>query len=132
MTSDYCRLRDWYAYEGKCAATGKYIAHWTQGSAGHFKPFSKCNGLARFDTDNIFLQSNKSNKLGDYDEWKEFELELERRGYSPENFALRNRDTPLKFSTQDVLDKMSHLLILMEKLEEKPDYFPRVWELKNK
>jgi len=36
--------------------------------------------IFKFDTDNIFLQSAYSNAWGDYDDWKEFERQINLRG----------------------------------------------------
>ena len=76
LVSDYCRIRDWYAYEGKCVATGAKIGHWRLGQAGHFRPYSTCRGMFKFDERNIFLQSPRSNSWGGYDDWINFEYNV--------------------------------------------------------
>lgn len=125
LTSDYVRIRDWYAYKGLCVATGAYIPHWTQGNAGHFKAYSKCNGLFKFDEQNIHLQSAGSNAWGDYDHWKAFEAELRRRGYAVDNFDLINRSHSLKFTNEDIINQMKWILSEMKGLKEQPDYYLR-------
>lgn len=125
VVSDFVRLRDWYKYGGKCVATGVIIPHWTQGNAGHFKAYSKCNGLYKFDEQNIHLQSASSNAWGDYDHWKAFEAELRRRGYAVDNFDLINRSHSLKFTNEDIMNQMKWILSEMKGLPEQPDYYLR-------
>ena len=69
LTSDFTRIRDWYKYNGRCVATGKRIERWQDGDAGHFRPYSICRGIFKFDERNIFLQSKRSNGFGEYDDW---------------------------------------------------------------
>lgn len=130
LTSDCVRIRDWLKYN-KCAATGKIIPHWSMGQAGHYKAYSKCNGMAKFDTDNIFLQSYVSNGFGDHEDWKVFEAEIRSRGYDPDAFERKNRDTPLKFTTQEVIDKMKERIEELETFPEqyRPDYYKRIKSL---
>ena len=64
LTSDMVRISDFYKYGGKCVATGKQLATWNDGQAGHFKSWQKCNGMYKFNTNNIFLQSAYSNSSG--------------------------------------------------------------------
>lgn len=128
LTSDYVRIRDWYQYP-YCVATGRKIEKWQDGQAGHFIAYAKCNGLFKFDLDNIFLQSAKSNGWGDYDDWKQFELEIKNRGIDVEALRIKNRDTQLKFHDHNVIDNMEILLVMMKNLPEQPEYFDRAYTL---
>lgn len=135
LVSDYVRIRDFYQY-GTCIATGKKIAHWKDGDAGHFISYSKCNGLFKFDERNIHLQSKRSNGFGDRDDWKQYETELGMR-YGDGHVSLLEDENSfhqkhLKFSTEQIIEKMEDILNLLDVLPEQPDYFTRVLELYEK
>lgn len=133
LTSDFVRIRDWHIYNSQCIATGTHISHWSEGQAGHFKAWSKCNGMFKFNTANIHLQTAKSNTYPDKDDWKNYELELTRR-YG-ENFVkmieTTNLVTPLPMSTVAVIEKIEQILIEMKNLPEQPAYYARVMQLKS-
>ena len=123
-TSDFVRLRDWYKYRS-CTATNRPIERWQDGQAGHFISYSKCNGMFKFDTDNIFLQSAYSNAWGDYDDWLEFERNIKLRGVDTEALRIKNRDMPLKFSDYEIIALMKEILEKMKSLPEQPAYYKR-------
>lgn len=131
LISDYVRLRDWYQFKGKCVTTGKYVERWQDGQAGHFKAYSKCNGMFKFDERNIHLQGASSNSWGDMDDWKGYERELKRR-YGEEiveELEAENRAYSLKFSQLEIEAKMELILEKMKDLEEQPEYYKRVTSL---
>ena len=130
LTSDFVRIRDWYQWDKKCVATGNNIEHWKLGQAGHLKSYSKCNGLYKFDTRNIHLQSAYSNSFGDRDHWKSYESELVRRYGQKyvDDIETDNRDTSLKFTEQDVLERIESIIKEIAKLPEQPAYFTRLME----
>lgn len=125
LVSDYVRISDWYKYK-RCVATNRPIERWQDGQAGHFISYSKCNGIFKFDVDNIFLQSAYSNAWGDYDDWLAFEEEITTRGVDIVKLRAKNRDTSLKFSDTEVIELMKDTLKKMEELEDKPSYYDRV------
>ncbi len=131
LTSDYKRIKDWHEFEGKCVATGKKLATWNDGQAGHFKSYQKCNGMFKFDLSNIFLQSAYSNSFGDKDDWKAFEQEITRR-YGKGHLELIenvNEIAPPKITPIEVLEEMEFLLKEMSKLPEQPPYYKRAQTL---
>lgn len=131
LVSDYVRIRDWHAYRGKCVASGAFLPRWQDGNAGHFKPYSRCNGLFKFDPRNIFLQKPQSNILGSYEDWISFEEEILRRtGMNRHSIDKLNQEYSLKFSNQDVVKQMELMLNRMKALPEQPDYFQRVQSLR--
>lgn len=127
LTSDYVRIRDWHAHKGLCIATGAYIGHWTQGNAGHFKSYSKCNGIYKFDTRNIHLQAASSNVWGTMDDWFNYADELKKRhGITKVMIDAENQRTSLKSLTKEnILNQMRRLLDDMGDLKEQPDYYLR-------
>lgn len=131
VKSDYVRIRDWYGFNKKCVATGKILERWQDGQAGHFKAYSKCNGLYKFHENNIHLQGAQSNAWGDKDDWKFFENELIRRYGKAfvESIEIVNRDYPLRIHDSMVVDEIKRTLKLMETLPEVPSYYERVVEL---
>lgn len=131
LTSDYVRIRDWYKFGGRCIATGVYIPHWNQGQAGHLKPWTKCNGIFKYDVQNIHMQSYISNKYGNSDTWYNYEQELKKRwGTVRSDIENWNRVTNIKSLGVDTLkDKMKMLLIAFANLPEQPDYYQRVKSL---
>lgn len=133
VTSDFVRIRDWYRFSGHCVATGAYIPHWSQGDAGHWKSYSVCNGLFKFETLNIHLQSKSSNGWGGQEVGHNFAEELKRR-WGPDildviNDANKSHASKLKFTTEEVLARIQLTLEGMEILQEQPDYYARVVHL---
>lgn len=132
LTSDYCRIRDWHTWDGRCIATGKKLDHWNDGQGGHFKSWQKCNGMYKFCTDNIFLQSAYSNSFGDKDDWKAFEKEIARRHGFNRLYGIEddNKSCPLKITKEMVIDMIETRLKDIGTLESKPPYYERVMKLK--
>lgn len=129
LTSDYVRIRDFYAY-GCCVATGKRFDRWQDSHAGHLKPYSKCNALFKFDIRNIHAQHGNSNKWGNYDTFKDFEQVVRNRGYDFDTFLEENRQAEgASLRDTEVLEEIKKRLILMKDLPEKPDYFDRAYTL---
>lgn len=128
LKSDFVRIRDWYTFEGRCVATGRKIAHWSEGQAGHLKPYSNCNGLFKFNEMNIHMQSASSNKWGNRDDWRAYEAELVNR-YSQEfvdAIETSNRNWPLKFTDEQIVKEMERTIKMMGMCPEQPAYYPRV------
>lgn len=129
ITSDYVRIRDFYAY-GCCVATGKRFERWQDSHAGHLKPYSRCNALFKFDIRNIHAQHGNSNKWGNYDTFKDFETVVRNRGYDFDTFLEENRQAEgASLRDPEVLEEIKKRLILMKDLPEKPDYFERAYSL---
>jgi hypothetical protein len=114
-------------------ATGQYLSHWKEGQAGHFKAYSVCNGIFKFDERNIHLQNVNSNyfgdKRGDKAQGYYFGEELKRRYGKKfiEEIEKENRKhINEKVDNELVLQKMIDILESIKTLPEKPDYFDRV------
>lgn len=133
LTSDYVRIRDWYKFGGRCIATGKYIGHWSEGQAGHFKAYSVCRGIFKFDTRNIHLQSASSNVWNNSDTWFDYAEEIKLRwNLTKMDIDAKNAATDLKsLRKQDIIIQMHTILSAMEELPEQPDYYPRTAALLN-
>lgn len=132
ITSDYVRIRDWHQY-GVCVATGTRIEHWSQGQAGHLKPYSNCNALYKFDVRNIHMQSASSNKWGNRDTWIEYEKVVINRGYNIKAFEQDNlKAHGERLYDSDVQAAIEKMLVLMSKLPELPEYFARAYSLYKK
>lgn len=127
LTSDYVRIRDWYAHKGLCVATGAYIRHWTEGQAGHFKAYSKCNGMYKFNVRNIHLQAASSNNWGTMDDWFDYAKELEKRHQITKAMVdAENNQVSLKsLTTENILNQMKQVIADMKYLKEQPDYYLR-------
>lgn len=129
LTSDFVRIRDGYEYK-RCVATGKQIEHWTQGQAGHFLPYSRCRGMFKFDTRNIFLQSPSSNSWGGYDDWIAFEKEVKRRtGMDKAAIEKVNLEHDVRLNDSMVVEKIKEMLLAIKYLPEQPAYFERAYRL---
>lgn len=129
LTSDYVRIRDFYAY-GCCVATGKRFDRWQDSHAGHLKPYSTCNALFKFDIRNIHAQHGNSNKWGNFDTFRDFEKVVKNRGYDFDAFERENRTAQgQSLRDSEVLEEIKKRLILMQDLPEKPDYFERATAL---
>ena len=128
LVSDYTRIRDWYQYK-RCVATGDYIPHWKESDAGHFRSYSICNGMFKFDIWNVHMQSKKSNAWGGQSIGYYFGEELKRR-YG-ETFLQELEEENMKHINEkvenfSVVEEMLAILELMKSLPETPDYFDRV------
>lgn len=129
LTSDYVRIRDFYQYR-TCAATGKYFETWQESHAGHLKPYTNCNGLFKFDVRNIHAQHGNSNKFGNYDDFRNFEKEVRRRGYDWDLFERENqKNTGARLYDSEVIEEMKKLLQRMAELPEQPSYYERAISL---
>lgn len=129
LVSDFVRIRDWCKYK-RCVATGKLIKRWQDGDAGHFRSWSKCNGMMKFDENNIFLQSKQSNGFGDKEDWDAFEYEMIRRGYDPEGFRIENiKHSMEQITISKIEEKMKDIIGKMAELPDKPEYYYRVTSL---
>lgn len=130
LVSDYRRISDWYTY-GNCVATGAKISHWTLSDAGHYKSYQNCNGLYKFSLENVHMQSKTSNGWGGQDIGHSFGEELKRR-YGPQalkRIEKNNRETPVKFTNEQIVERMKELIISMLDLKDKPKYLDYVVEL---
>lgn len=128
LTSDYVRIRDFYKY-GVCAATGKRFEHWNMQNvqAGHLKPYATCNGLYKFDVRNIHAQDGYNNKFGNYDDFRNFEKEVKRRGYDWDLFEKEsNSNNGSRLYDSEVIEQMKEVLKIMADLPEQPEYYERV------
>ena len=131
LTSDYVRIRDFYKY-GTCAATGKHFEDWkgTNIQAGHLKPYSTCNGLFKFDVRNIHAQDGYNNKFGNYDDFRNFEKEVRRRGYDWDLFETEsNANNGCRMYDSEIIEQIEILLHTMSKLKEQPPYYERAVSL---
>lgn len=128
LVSDFVRIRDWHKY-GYCVATNQRIDHWKEGQAGHYKSYSVCRGMFKFDEENIHMQSAASNGWGGMDIGYSFGEELKRRGYDLDALTRKNNTTELKVNDTLVREKMEDIIRKMADLPEQPDYYPRVLEL---
>ena len=124
LTSDFVRIRDFYRYRGSCVATGRVLWSWRDGNAGHWISYSVCRGLFKFDARNIHLQEAISNKLSTREDWQQYEATLiERYGVEYVNMLEdENRKSPLKFTNEQIIERMKELLIAMLELKERPEY----------
>ena len=55
VVSDYVRQRDFTKYAGKCVSCFRRLDRWQDGQAAHYRPWSTCNGLAKFNIKNLAL-----------------------------------------------------------------------------
>ena len=127
LTSDFVRIRDFHKY-GTCAATGKHFDSWkgTNIQAGHLKPYSTCNGLYKFDVRNIHAQDGYNNKFGNYDDFRNFEQEVKRRGYDWDQFEKESNDNNgCRLYDSEVIERIEIVLTSMKDLPEQPDYYER-------
>lgn len=132
LTSDFVRIRDWNLFDKKCVATGEYIEHWSQGQAGHYRAYSICNNMFKFDPRNIHMQKAKSNMLSSMSDGKRFGDELDRRygiGFvdklEKENLEHKGK----YYSKEDVINQIKDLINLFEHCIEQPEYVVRSREL---
>lgn len=133
VISDYVRIRDWYRFGPFCVASGKKLDHWKDGHAGHFIAYSHCRGIFKFDPRNIHLQHGYSNKYGTRESWQVFEAELIRRYGIQHINQLEddNKATPLKFTTEQLLERLGFYLNRLGTLPEQPDYWQRAMALRD-
>lgn len=127
VTSDYVRLRDWYTWNKECIATQQAIRHWSEGDAGHWKSYSVCRGLFKFDPLNIHLQSKTSNGWGGQEIGHQFGENMKKRYGEDilEKLTRLNQAHSLKFTTEQLKDLIKVRLRQLGELPEQPDYYER-------
>lgn len=131
LTSDYCRIRDWLRY-GECIATEQRMKDWNSGQGGHYRSYTSCNGMFKFDPINIHLQTAKSNSWPTSQTWETFATNLRQR-YGSEIIDFIdavNRNTPLKITTELVMADIERKVEMIKTLSHYPPYFPRLLKLK--
>ena len=131
LVSDTVRIRDFYSFKGRCVATEAILGDWRGGNAGHWKSYSCCNGMYKFDPENIHLQSASSNSWGGMEIGHAMGEEIKRRHgkNALKNIEKHNRETELKITDSMVIEKIRDILEKMKDLPEQPKYYPRVMEL---
>lgn len=78
VVSDFVRQRDWDRYK-RCVSCGAYLESWQKGHAGHWRAWSVCHGIFKYDLRNIALQCASCNYLSDGKIGHTFGEELKRR-----------------------------------------------------
>lgn len=78
ILSDYVRMRDWLCY-GACVSSGKPIAHWRDGDAGHYYSMGGHGAYIGFDEMNVHMQSPNENRQGSAHSGAYYKEELLRR-----------------------------------------------------
>ncbi len=83
VVSEYVRKRDFKRYGGKCVSCWRRLDRWQEGQAAHYKPWSICHGMYKFDPENIHLSCPFCNFIAGGDVGHAFGEELKRRsGFS--------------------------------------------------
>lgn len=134
LKSDFVRIRDWHTWGPRCIATGRHLESWSAGQAGHFKSYTKCNGMYKFNENNIHLQSAMSNSWPDKDDWNHFEMELVAR-YGPrfvQQIEEDNKATDVRITTELVMAEIRRTITSLKELPEQPKYFKRLTSLREK
>lgn len=131
LTSDYVRIRDFQKY-GKCIATDQILNDWNDGQAGHYRSYSECNGIFKFNPLNIHLQTANSNGWPTSKTWETFARNLKERYGSAYIYDLDaiNFLSQLKITRELTLKWIEFRLIDLGKLLVKPPYYERVMKLK--
>jgi hypothetical protein len=78
VVSDFVRQRDWEKYK-RCVSCGTYLESWQKGQAGHYRAWSLCNGIFKYDLRNVALQCAACNYHSDGKIGHTFAEELKRR-----------------------------------------------------
>lgn len=78
LVSEYVRQRDFELY-GYCAACKTPFTCWQEGQAGHFKAWSRCSGMFKYNEKNLALICAGCNRFGDGVTNANFAVEMQRR-----------------------------------------------------
>jgi hypothetical protein len=118
LVSEYVRERDFKKY-GCCVACGRRFSHWSESQAGHFKAWSVCNAMFKFDIRNLAGICGGCNTFGDGATNYRFGVEMNRRwgeGHTAwievENLRHKGEkmDTPLLVSyAEEIIEKKKAL-----------------------
>lgn len=136
LTSDYCRIRDSYRWDGRCIATGMTIYHWNNGQAGHYRGYTTCNGMFKFDPMNIHLQTAQSNSWPTSRTWEVFAANLRSR-YGEDYIekidkANEYHAANIRITTERVMQDIERKIEMIRRLPEKPPYWTRLATLRSK
>jgi hypothetical protein len=78
LVSEYVRQRDFKLY-GRCAVCSVPFPSWMGGQAGHFKAWSVCKGMFKYNDMNLAMICGGCNSFGDDSTGYKFGVELNRR-----------------------------------------------------
>lgn len=78
LVSEYVRERDFKQY-GYCAVCKRFFTHWSEGQAGHFKAWSVCKSMFKFDVHNLASICAGCNSFGDDSTGHKFGEEMNHR-----------------------------------------------------
>jgi len=65
VVSDYVRERDWNESKYCRDGCGTLIENWKDADCGHYKAWSSCNGLFKYELKNLCMQSSNCNRKSD-------------------------------------------------------------------
>lgn len=65
VVSDYVRERDWNESKYCRDGCGTFIENWKDADCGHFKSWSVCHGLFKYELKNLALQASNCNRRSD-------------------------------------------------------------------
>lgn len=79
MVSEAVRQEEFIKYRGKCVSCDRYLHSWQEGQCAHFKPWSVCNGLFKYERKNLAFSCSFCNSNSGGDVGHRFGEELKRR-----------------------------------------------------
>lgn len=130
LKSDFVRIRDWTAF-GTFIDTGEPIPHWNAAQAGHYRGYTKCNGMFKFHEMNIHAQSPRGNSWPTSDTWDNYRKNLLNR-YTQEfvdAIDTSNAKWEPKITTEMVMREIHRTIKMLGMMQEKPPYFTRMMKL---
>lgn len=133
LTSDYVRIRDFLEF-GTYIDSGEKILDWNDAQAGHWRSYSQCHGMYKFNIDNIHAQTPKGNSWPTGTTWDNYRRNLIKR-YGEEYVEYIDRiNRPEHWRvpiTKDmVLRDIESKIGAISFLRIKPPYYKRMIELR--
>lgn len=127
VTSDFVRIRDFYAFGGECISCPRRL-DWIDLQAGHCKAWGACRGYSKWDLLNIFGQCPYCNKNGDALTGQTF---IDKIKYRYGKSRLQYIEELAKYPTEkledfQIVEKMKALLREMGNLPTQPDYYEKI------
>lgn len=130
LVTDYVRIKDFLRY-GDCISCGHKFTSWQEAQGGHYRAYSKCKGMRKFDDLNVFAQCQFCNSRMNDDKFeggRRFAENIVAR-YGEITLMKINTFTqgePQKVEIPEIIIYMKQLINRMRELELLPDYFEKV------
>ena len=131
VNSDYSKIRD-FVRDKKCMSCNKVFENWQDAQGGHFRAFNKCKGYTKYSYVNVFAQCAFCNSRMNDDKFETGRIFANNivLKFGQSYFDYMNNFTNYSYDERvevpGCIERIKAVLILMNDLPIKPDYYHKV------